>query len=275
MARRKQSPFEDIIDITSKLPWWVGILLAIVSYLFLHAYAIREVIPPTNSQNLSQTMATGLFRSLALFGQYILPVAFIVGSGISVLNRLNRKKIHQNVTNSPSKDVLDDMSWQQFEILVGEYYRQEGYKVEEVGGGGADGGVDLILHKNEEKYLIQCKQWKAYKVGVKPVRELLGVMVGSGASGGIVVTSGEFSRDAISYARENRIQLVNGAELHRMIRSAQQIDTAQVSPQKDPICPKCGSGMIKRIAKKGTRAGEQFWGCSRFPACRSTRSIKN
>jgi restriction system protein len=273
MARKKQSPFEDIIDITSKFPWWLGMLLAIVSYLLLHAYAVQEITPATNSQNLSQAMSKGLFRSLALFGQYLLPVTFILGSGISVFNRFNRKKIHKNVISNPSKDALDDMSWQQFEMLVGEYYRQKGHKVEEVGGGGADGGVDLILYKNDEEYLVQCKQWKAYKVGVKPVRELLGVMVGSAASGGIVVTSGEFSKDAMSFARENNIQLINGSELHKMIRSAQQTAAPMPPPPKDPVCPKCGSSMVKRTAKKGMRAGEQFWGCSRFPACRSTMSI--
>jgi hypothetical protein len=37
------------------------------------------------------------------------------------------------------------MSWQEFETLVGEAYRRQGYSVEETGGGDADGGVDLIL----------------------------------------------------------------------------------------------------------------------------------
>ncbi|MFT5725900.1 MAG: ribosomal protein L37AE/L43A [Desulforhopalus sp.] len=36
-----------------------------------------------------------------------------------------------------------------------------------------------------------------------------------------------------------------------------------------PICPKCGSKMVKRVAKKGKKAGEEFWGCSDFPRCRS------
>ncbi|MBM9512012.1 topoisomerase DNA-binding C4 zinc finger domain-containing protein [Desulfobulbus marinus] len=31
--------------------------------------------------------------------------------------------------------------------------------------------------------------------------------------------------------------------------------------------------MIKRVAKKGSRAGKQFWGCSNFPKCRGTISI--
>jgi restriction system protein len=33
-------------------------------------------------------------------------------------------------------------------------------------------GVDLALTKGTEKFLVQCKQWKAYKVGVDVVREL-------------------------------------------------------------------------------------------------------
>jgi restriction system protein len=46
----------------------------------------------------------------------------------------------------------------------------------ETGGGGPDGGVDLVLRKpggnGSEKFLVQCKQWRALKVGVDVVREL-------------------------------------------------------------------------------------------------------
>jgi hypothetical protein len=35
------------------------------------------------------------------------------------------------------------------------------------------------------------------------------------------------------------------------------------------MCPKCGSKMILRIAKKGNNQGQQFWGCSNFPRCRA------
>jgi restriction system protein len=37
---------------------------------------------------------------------------------------------------------------------------------------GADGGVDLVLRKDGEKFFVQCKQWKKGSVGVKPIREL-------------------------------------------------------------------------------------------------------
>lgn len=32
-----------------------------------------------------------------------------------------------------------------------------------------------------------------------------------------------------------------------------------------PRCPVCGSGMVRRTAQRGSRAGRDFWGCSRFP----------
>ena len=33
-------------------------------------------------------------------------------------------------------------------------------------------------------------------------------------------------------------------------------------------CPKCGSSMVLREAKKGKNLGDKFWGCSRFPKCK-------
>lgn len=39
-------------------------------------------------------------------------------------------------------------------------------------------------------------------------------------------------------------------------------------------CPKCGSPLIERIARKGARCGERFLGCSTYPQCRFTRSVR-
>lgn len=40
------------------------------------------------------------------------------------------------------------------------------------------------------------------------------------------------------------------------------------------ICPKCGSELILRTAKKGERAGKQFYGCSNYPQCRYILNIE-
>ena len=39
-------------------------------------------------------------------------------------------------------------------------------------------------------------------------------------------------------------------------------------------CPKCGSGMILRTASRGFNAGNKFYGCKKFPACRGTVDLK-
>ena len=38
-----------------------------------------------------------------------------------------------------------------------------------------------------------------------------------------------------------------------------------------PACPRCGRSMVRRIARKGPRAGRPFWGCSAYPRCTGTR----
>lgn len=40
-----------------------------------------------------------------------------------------------------------------------------------------------------------------------------------------------------------------------------------------PTCPKCGAPMRKRVIKKGTHQGEEFWGCTEYPQCDGTRRI--
>lgn len=178
------------------------------------------------------------------------------------------------------------MSWQEFEQLVGEYFRRKGFAVEETGGGGVDGGVDLVVTLGKDRYLVQCKQWKAMRVGVATVRELYGVMAAQGAAGGFVVTSGAFTDEARRFAEGREIDIITGDQLTEMIRAARPmsaaatakitaspktVDTVAPSPKTVPACPQCGTGMVLRAARKGGNAGSSFWGCPQFPKCRGTR----
>lgn len=169
-------------------------------------------------------------------------------------------------------------------MLVGEGFRQRGYQVAELGGDGPDGGVDLLLTKGNEKFFVQCKQWKAFKVGVDVVRELYGVMAAKGAAGGFVVTSGTFTADAVEFSKGRNISLMDGDALFAMIQSAKtkkvrEIASPNVEPtsrstsQLSPACPACGAAMIKREAKRGANAGGAFFGCSTYPKCRGTAQI--
>jgi restriction system protein len=276
MARRRQNLFEDLIEITSKLPWWVGVVLAIASYVWLHSVASAEVAAVAQPGKMGELVTQTLFNTLASVGQYLLPFAFLVGAAMSAYGRAKRQALHAKVAGSPDRGALNDMSWQQFEALVGEAFRRKGYSVSETGGGGADGGIDLALKKEGETFLVQCKQWKATKVGVTTVRELYGVMAAEGATGGFVVTSGVFTDEARAFAIGQNIELLDGQALHALIRGVSMsgkpaaVLQAVVSAS-EPTCPVCRSAMVKRTAKRGANSGNGFWGCSQYPACKGTR----
>jgi restriction system protein len=184
--------------------------------------------------------------------------------------------------------MANGMTWVEFEMLVGEAFRLQGYKAEETGGGGADGGIDLVLTRDRERFLVQCKQWRAFSVGVEVVRELYGVMAASGATGGFVVTSGRFTRAAHEFADGRNIQLIDAPKLHALLEPAtsassrksaasssvvQTPSIPELSSVSQPHCPTCGKPMVQRTAKRGAKAGNEFWGCSGYPGCRATRPI--
>jgi HJR/Mrr/RecB family endonuclease len=119
--------------------------------------------------------------------------------------------------SAPAKAKLEDLNWEEFELLVGELYRRQGYEVELCAGLGGDGGIDLVLHKNGERILVQCKKWNAWKIPPKEIREFFGTLIDSGAARGIFVTTQEFSRDAREFASGKAIELVDGQLLKQML----------------------------------------------------------
>lgn len=119
-------------------------------------------------------------------------------------------------------DALSRVAWDRLEALLAAYYRNRGFEVDEVGTGATgarfDGGVDLRLSRDDERIVLQCKHWNAMKVPHNAVHELLGIMFNEGATGAILITSGEFSRAAIEAAsRHDHVQLIDGDALRRML----------------------------------------------------------
>lgn len=249
----------------------------------LHAIASRPVMPTAASPGqLGDAVAKGLITTMAMFGQFVLPIAFGFGALISGITSLRQKKLYDKVATRPSVAALNEMSWSDFERLVSEYYRRNGFQVTREGGNGPDGGIDLVLRQKSETYLVQCKQWKAYKVGVQPVREFYGVMTARGVAGGYFVTSGEYTDEAKAFTQGLNITLIDGRRLRQMIDVASKnitvsAPTSTPAPTQpaaaSPVCPKCNSEMKKRVARQGVNAGKEFWGCIVYPRCNGTRPV--
>ena len=287
MARRVRSTTSELVDLVAFVPWWAGIALAVIFYFILHAVASSSIPPAAQLGSAGNVAAGAVLRGLATAGQYVLPIICLAGALVSAVRRNKRRTLARSAAVSGATCMVDGMSWREFEMLVGEAFRLQGYKVEEIGGGGADGGVDLVLTKAGERFLVQCKQWRAFSVGVDVVRELYGVMAARGAAAGFVVTSGQFTKPAVEFANGRNIQLIDAPELHALLQRARSTLTAESLPHSaatatsaapigtssPPDCPKCGKLMIRRRARRGDKAGKDFWGCSGYPKCRSTRAI--
>ena len=177
-------------------------------------------------------------------------------------------------------DATDDpagLTWSQFERLIAEFYRRKGATVTPRGGPTADGGVDLsLMYPSGEQLIVQCKHWKNRLVGVKPLRELWGVLDDEKADGAIFVTSGSFSVDALAFARGKRLELIDRPRLRGMLAEVKRGQAAEsvaepVPAASSPLCPRCQSPMVLRTARRGANAGEQFWGCTTYPKCQGVR----
>ena len=253
----------------------------------LGCYVLCRVVAPLLFSGAGEPMReilVGLFQVLAPLAALLVLVVWVVTED----KKFSRRRMLDSQSNIES---LRSLSWQEFEQLVGEAYRRQGYAVTESGGGGADGGVDLVLTRDDERTLVQCKQWRTWKVGVKIVRELYGVMAAEGVAGGIAVTCGQFTGEAKVFARDKPLVLVDGPALWELVAAvktgpaawppqtaAPAPATANQStrlggPASAPECPQCGSPMVLRVARKGPHAGTEFYGCPRYPHCRGTRQL--
>jgi restriction system protein len=199
-------------------PWWVSFTMGTGLGIYL-------LVTPTLEA------ADGIkyvYRTFEKWGVGILFIASFISFILSLIRRAkyNAAKTLEDIRN---------MSWRDFETFVGEVFRRQSYDVQETGGGGADGGIDLVLRKGSEKVLVQCKQWRTYQVGVKIVREMYGLMVAEQADRVIIVSVGAYTKDAADFARGKPIELIDGDKLV-LLRNEQEGLERECTPARMREC---------------------------------------
>lgn len=175
-------------------------------------------------------------------------------------------------------DALRALEWKRFELVCARYYELAGFRTETLRCG-PDGGIDVRLFRADLPQplaIVQCKAWSSGRVGVAPVRELLGVMTSEKIGRGIFATTSTFTTEAQRFAEANPIQLLDGPGLIERIRSlpgAAQHRLLRFAFEGDystPTCPSCG---VKTIVVQGPKGA--FWGCPRYPRCRTCFPLKS
>ncbi|WP_242628970.1 restriction endonuclease [Xanthomonas oryzae] len=157
MGRRHRG---STFDALAALPWPLALVAGLIGY-----FAVRYGIAWWLSQHgglLAQGFAQ---RSDALFA----PLAWML-LGVcwlaALVSYLGARRRRRFLDTRTSLESLAAGGWRQFEQLVADAFRRQGYSVEETGQGGPDGGIDMILRKDGRRTLVQCKQWKRQQVGV-------------------------------------------------------------------------------------------------------------
>jgi len=265
MARKR----EGVLDLLVLLPWWVSVMVSMTVYI-----GLKFIVPALFIDNIFLQGFQTALPNIA----HIPALVLLIPAPISAFNEWRKRKLLDNQKNI---QTIRDLSWREFENLIAEAYRRQGYAVIENPSVGADGGIDVRLKKDGVLHLVQCKNWKTIKVGVKVVREMYGVMVAEQASSVKIIISGMFTQEAKNFASDKPIDLVDGEQLEKLIANVQatppNANPASVSPQiivttQNTLCPRCGESLILRTAKKGKNAGGQFLGCSTYPKCRHTQN---
>ncbi len=172
---------ESILDLLAICPWWVSVLVSGIVYVVL-----KIILPSIDFQSMP---VNAFIKGISKVAP-IIALVLLLPAPISALNswRKGRRLDYQK-----DLDSIRALNWREFEELVGEAYRRQGYKVIENTGPGSDEGIDLVLKRNSDLVLVQCKHWRSTKVGANIVREVYGVMMAKKADHAILITSGFFT----------------------------------------------------------------------------------
>ena len=189
-----------------------------------------------------------------------------------------------------SLEELQALSPDAFEEWVAARFRERGYSTK-VSGMGGDHGVDLVLEKDGETAVVQCKNYKAWSVGEPLLRDIYGAMHDFGAQKAYLVTTGRLTRAAVEWVRGKPIEVWDGdyvaaLSLRQTSREEAQAPASTVNGAIADIessdsahdastataCPRCGSSLVER---RNRSTGQPFFGCSNFPNCRYTQSLAN
>lgn len=251
-------------DLLLSLPWWVGVVVGAVAYVL-----VGWLLPLLLSNDATQAELSAAMQVPALL---TLSICLMLAAASAWRVRHMRRKF--TARNGLAK--VQQLKQREFRAKVADAFERRGYGIAEQ----RVVGVDLVLTKDGRRYFVRCKHWKLFNVGTELLAELHARMTEEAASGGFFISSGVFTRHARQFAAEMNIELVGGIALLGFLESDQAPAAPTPYPEPVflsstaltvPVCPHCGSPMVRRVAKHGRTAGEEFWGCGQFPHCRGTR----
>lgn len=177
--------------------------------------------------------------------------------------RIRERAATGNIPNSfPVSDEvhrphvdIESMSGTAFEGYVAAIFKGQGHSVEMTKASG-DFGVDLVIQRAGRKIAVQCKR-QAKPVSGKAIQEVVAGAVMYSCTETMVVSNQVFTPAAISLAKRNNCQLVDGAELKKMISDYRAGPTSAV-PRAVNAAKKGNWERAEKIAAESTDSGYSY-----------------
>jgi hypothetical protein len=307
-SRKRTGLAEDIFAATSRSPWWMGLVMAVVTFALFHWVSGLELRAVPGRATGGQVAVGEMAKTVGSVLQWIIPPIFLIGAAVVYRRERTaygtaekadpvigseqggeaasegpyrtasvRPRIPDAHPDSWSMEVLRKLEWKQLEHLSAAYYRHLGFRVEAFqcgADGGADGGVNAKIYRADGARpvaILQCKAWGSRSVGVKTVRELVRIMAHNAVDAGVLLITGEFTDGATEFAKSHRIALGSGERFLKKLTSLPpdiQRDLLDVACSGAWTTPSCPSCGTKMVERGGD--SKRFWGCATFPRCRQT-----
>jgi restriction system protein len=113
MARKDES----LLDLLALCPWWVSVLVSGITFVIL-----RFILPSIDFQNM---VLNSFAKGLSIAAPF-LALILLIPAPISALRSWKKRR---HLDTQKGIDSIRALGWREFEELVGEAYRREGYKV--------------------------------------------------------------------------------------------------------------------------------------------------
>jgi len=151
---------------------------------------------------------------------------------IEKLNEELRKlNIREKQSFRSSLTHLKKMNPYDFEEYVGNIYENLGFAIKQTPKSG-DEGVDLVLEKQNQYHIVQCKRYDG-TVSSSEIRAFLGTLTYHKIEAGKFVTTGRFSSPCYEFERKYNIELVEGNDLMKMARKVLKTSDTYDEIQKE------------------------------------------
>jgi len=197
------------------------------------------------------------------------------------------------------QNAITKMGWREFEQFIARLFGALGYinirLTPDTGDEGKDIEMELPMPMGGTmKFLVECKHWQKTSVGRPVVQKLhSAVITDPTVNGGIIVTSGRFTSDAVEYAGKTGIKLINGDELYHLARSKEvdfdgstalakgdyldrpELHTGRHKTRYWKISPGKGGKYWNDFKKKGQGFIAIFWQVGDLRRFRSWEEIEN